>query len=225
MLFRSLDALERSRARILALEEEVRSPLALGKGREIDLRGRFDRVVRGGDGTIVVTDYKTSGNLDERVRLANALKGQHLQIQLYVLLAEALAPAWNAAGARVEAEILGVSPEFTLETGATLPPEPGDQHPGRAALDAQGLRDCRGAFLETLEVLVDLASAGNFPLHAGPWCRYCPFTRACRREHTPTLNRLEAAAPLRDYAALARKSTKRPFLADAVDSVDEDGGP
>jgi hypothetical protein len=218
-----LGALERSRALILALEEEVRSRLSLGGSTEFELRGRFDRVVRRGDGAIAVTDYKTSGNLEERVRLTNALKGLYLQVPLYVLLAEALAPAWGAEGAPVEAEILGVGPEFTPTTGASSRPAPGDDHPGRAALDTQGLRDCRGAFLQTLEVLVDLASAGNFPLRAGRWCDTCPFTRACRRGHTPTLNRLEASVPLRDFRTLARKSTKKPFLADAAGSVEEDG--
>jgi hypothetical protein len=94
------------------------------------------------------------------------------------------------------------------------------------ALDAAKLTACREGFLETLRVLVDLAASGLFPLNERTeHCRFCPFTRACRKSHAPTRARLAAAGEAKDYYLLAGKSTKSRTLADVSPAGDGDEEP
>jgi hypothetical protein len=208
-----LERLAADEAAILGLEEEVAGTLAPGRGPAVELRGRLDRVVRRADGALVVADYKTAGDLEARTAITPALKGLHLQLPLYVHLARTRAAAWGAEGAPIEAELLGVGPDFAAAEGGSSA--------ARRPLDLRLLADHGEAFRETVRVLLDLSRAGLFPLHDGPWCDYCPYTRACRRTHVPTVRRLAGAPGLRDYHSLALKSSRRPLLADLAGAPEE----
>src|SRR5262249_4282617 len=118
-LERDLAMLQATGSSLIAVEAEVAASLALGTGRSLDLRGRLDRVARRGDGAIVITDYKTSGDLKERVGLTPALKGRQTQMPLYVLLAESGTSTWRAEGTPIEGEILGVGPSFSTDSAST----------------------------------------------------------------------------------------------------------
>jgi PD-(D/E)XK nuclease superfamily len=132
-----------------------------------------------------------------------------LQMPLYYFMAEALLETWSAEGAKVRVEVLGVGPSFA----PVSPPEEDD--PGRADLDAEQLRAHREGLQETIAVLLDLAASGRFPFNpVSRLCRHCPYVRACRKTHTPTLTRLEAAPGASAYALLRGKSTRAPRLAD-----------
>jgi RecB family exonuclease len=198
-----LAALAAAGARVVATEEEAPAGLDLGGGRRLEIRGRFDRIVRRRDGGLVVSDYKSSGNLDRHVSITEALKGIRLQMPLYLLMAETLRPRWGEAAAPIDAEVLGVGPAF-------------EEVERRAALDPEKFELHRGALLESISVLLGLAEAGHYPLNRGSrLCRACPYLRACRRNHPPTLDRLAGAPAGRDYALLKRKSTRASTLAAA----------
>jgi ATP-dependent helicase/nuclease subunit B len=190
-------------ARIEGLEEECAARLDLvRRDAPLSIHGRFDRRVRLPDGSQLVADYKSGGTPARHVDKAALLKGTRLQMPLYVLMAEA-DRAGAAGPGEVRAEVLGVGPAFDAEEA-------------RAELDPEFLVTYRQGFLETLGVLADLAAAGHYPLNRDSrLCRVCPYTRACRRTHLPTLRRLERAPQGSDYALLRRKSTRAPTLAAA----------
>jgi ATP-dependent helicase/nuclease subunit B len=203
-LARDVGALAAAAASLVGLERETRAPLATGRaGPILDLRGRLDRITRTADGTVVVSDYKTAGDLEAQVSPAEILKGSRLQLPLYALMAESLLPEISAPGTKVRSEILGVGPAYERE-GPTA-----DEVPRRAELDPEEMERGREGLLETLAVLARLAAAGFYPLNReSRLCRSCPFTRACRRRHPPTLERLRAEPAGADYFLLRGKSTR-----------------
>jgi len=184
------------------LEHPAEASIPLGEGRgDLRLRGRFDRLLRLAD-RLVVSDYKTGGRPAAFVGPAPILKGERLQMPLYVLLAE------RAGGGdpppAVHAEVLGVGPAFARDA-------PGDR---RAALEPDRFAAWRAGFLETLAVLRELARAGLYPLDADRVrCGRCPYARACRRHHGPTLDRLRAHPSLAPFYATRAKSSRAPTLA------------
>jgi len=198
-LARDLPALQRQEARLAGLEKEAAAGIPLGtNGAPLEVRGRFDRVVAGPDG-VVVSDYKTSRNIEHHVDATRMLKGLSLQMPLYLLLAETLAARGEMDAAPARGEVLGVGPRHDGNSRDTLEIATLDKH--------------RAGLLETLGVLAGLSAGGTFPLNEGSWlCDYCPYTRACRRWHVPTLARLASAPAAADYALVRRKNTKQPTL-------------
>jgi len=196
-------ALARAGAQVLGAELEAPATLALGtEGAAIRVHGRFDRLARLDGGDLLVSDYKSSGKIEDHARLLDFLKGSRLQMPLYILMAETLRERWTSPGAAVRAEVLGVGPWF-----------PAGEN--RAEVDGEAFARYREGFLETLRVLIALAAAGHFPLNeTSRVCRYCPYVRACRRTHGPTLDRLAAAPAGQAYLLLRGKSTKAPSLED-----------
>jgi hypothetical protein len=179
---------------------EASIPLGAGHG-DLRLRGRFDRLLRRADG-LVVSDYKIGGRPAAFVEPAPILKGERLQMPLYILLAE------RAEGGdpppAVHAEVLGVGPAFARDA-------PGERS---AVLAPERFNAWRDGFLETLAVLRDLARAGLYPLDADRVrCGRCPYARACRRHHGPTLDRLRAHPSLARFRATRAKSSRAPTLA------------
>lgn len=223
-LGRDLPALQRQRARLTGLEKEAGASLDLGSaGGPLEVLGRFDRIVTGADG-VVVGDYKTSGQLERHVSPAQMLKGLSLQMPLYLLLAESLAEKRELEGPPVRADVLGVGPAYVAGPAAGVPapaPGPGEDGEARASLDLPTLGRYRDALAETLGVLLDLSATGSFPLNEKSWlCERCPYARACRRWHVPTLRRLASAPSASDYALVRRKNTRQPTLG----SVRQRGG-
>ncbi len=204
-LSRDVEALVRDGARLIGLEAAAEVPVELGPyGAALPLRGRFDRVTLRGERELLVSDYKSSGHLENHVDLAAGLKGRRLQLPLYILMAESLHRGLHRSGVEAGAEVIGIGPSFA---------EGEDRFP----LAPDRFEQVRGGFLETLSVLRGLADAGHYPLNdeTSIVCQSCPYTAACRRSHTPTRERLRTAAPGTAYALLAGKSTRKPLLTPA----------
>ena len=179
---------------------EASIPLGVGQG-ELRLRGRFDRLLRCADG-LVVSDYKTGRRPASFVAPAPILKGEQLQMPLYVLLAERA--DGGVTPPAVHAEILGVGPAFARD----------DAGERSARLEPDRFNTLREGFLETLAVLRDLARAGLYPLDSERTrCGRCPYARACRRHHGPTLDRLGAHPALAPFHATRAKNSHFPTLA------------
>ena len=104
-------------------------------------------------------------------------------------------------------ELLGVGPQF-------LPSETPEEK-RRIVFDGFRRAPERSGFLETVRVLLALASHGHFPLNPDRHCTWCDYEQACRRSHPPTLEREAHARDSADYRDLKKKTrTGKPTLAD-----------
>ena len=168
----------------------------------LHVKGVLDRVVRRSDGR-VIADYKTMGNLQNKVEIKKLLNGLEIQAALYPLLL-------RADGETVPAsEMVGVGPDFLPHAGKPRP-EP------RAELTwkpSRRIEHPEYGFEESLLVLGLLAGEGTFPLsdHENV-CRYCEFKPACRRLHEPTAERLKEHPAGALYQRLQDKAVSKPFL-------------
>jgi len=213
-ILHDISALDLSGSKVLALEEIVETAIPIGGGAPpLPVRGRIDRVVLDAAGRQVVGDYKTMGNLSSRVEMARILKGRALQMPLYVLMKES-ARAAEGGPRTVSAEVLGVGPAFSE---AASPSEPNPEgYPAREVLDPDRMEKIREGLLETVRVLVETAAEGCFPFNSdSDRCGWCPYLRACRRGHEPTLARLSGSSAAARYLSLKSKSSRRPLLSAA----------
>jgi hypothetical protein len=185
------------------LEHVIEAALPLEPfGDPIAIHSRLARLARLADGTAMIADYKTSGRIAGHASILDALKGTRLQMALYVLLAESEAGAGGHPPA-VRAEVLGVGPFY----------EDATEKDRRAAVDPEKFARARDGILETIATLRALAERGLFPLdETSGLCRFCPFTRACRKDHAPTLERWKGRRFL-DAWAPAGQDHSRPTLA------------
>lgn len=178
-----------------AAPRELESPRTVDcdfGGVSVRVSARFDRTVSRKDGSCLIGDYKTSGNLDKRTNVADMLKGRALQVPLYALL----------AGEAAEVELLGVGPGFgTEETGDYRFPFPGFG-------DEQ-----RRGFTETMRVLLTLRERGIFPLRSDTHCNWCAYSAACRQNHAPTVDREAIANDGAEYRRVGKKTSRSPLLA------------
>jgi hypothetical protein len=200
-------AMLRQRRGPLEVERPIAATITLPGFGDLSLRGRVDRSLRDADG-ILVGDYKTGGTPENLVNRRTLLRGERLQMALYALLAESEAGTGKAA-----VEVLGVGPRFDDE-----------EEEACARLGAKEFGAIRDGLLESLAVLARLAAANRFPLSPRQGlCEYCPYTRACRRAHPATVERLQADPGLADFHRMRRKSLRKPRLADVpVDAGDEE---
>ncbi len=187
------------------LEESIRIPRS-GSGDELAITARLDRVIRYADGSVRVGDYKTSGNPANRIDPKSMLRGEELQIPLYVLAAERWLDAQGEGSGGVDGEILALGPGIAAENRYT---ETGPQ-----AVDPKKFLKIRAGVQETLHVLIENARAGNFPMNPSRRCDYCPYRRGCRRTHPPSHARLEAEESLGELRRARGKIQKKPMLAD-----------
>jgi RecB family exonuclease len=173
----------------------------------IRLEGRLDREFRQGERRLI-GDYKT-GEITGLADPARMLKGASLQVPLYRLL----------AGGSPTVEVLGVGPMHDPVQG-----EPAER---RVVFEGFAAGELDEGFRETARVLLDLVFRGRFPLRADDHCAWCPYARACRHRHPPTLERERNAKDASDFVDLAGKSTKKPTLetvragGNALDAVEE----
>jgi len=173
------------------LEESRTETVDFGEGIAVRVRGRFDRRLVGDDETIV-SDYKTSGDLSDRVNPTQMLKGTALQVPLYAAM----------AGPDSAVELLGVGPRF--EYGAD-----GDyRHP----FDGFKKEEIERGFRETMRVLLELRSDGVFPFRSGHHCSWCPYDQACRRNDPPSIDREKASPDSLRYRLLSKKNRYKPIL-------------
>jgi RecB family exonuclease len=194
-----LPVLHAAGAAAFAAERELRLRFPLG-AREVDLTGRFDRVVGHANGRERIGDYKTSrGDVKNLASVTSAATGEHLQLAIYALARE------RETGATPDAEILRVRPD---------PAESARREPrsDREAIDLADFLDRRGEIEKTLAVLGELEHAGLHPLTLDDdRCERCAYRRACRVQHPPTFARVAAASVFAEYhARVALKTRKRP---------------
>lgn len=157
-------ALEERRGRPLFLEKEFGPlPLPLPGGGACPLRGRIDRVERGGGGRLRVIDYKTGRSRDCQSG-APFRGGRQLQHALYRAAASRLVEDAREGGA-------------VAESGYWFPTVGGE---GVEVL--YGEEACR-PWPELLQSLLELLGGGIFPRaeETAP-CRYCPYAAACGGE-------------------------------------------
>lgn len=178
----------------IELERNYRARIPLAANLAVEAYGRLDRVTLGNDG-VFVTDYKTSGNLADKVASKNIVTGWNVQLPLY---REILAQECRTTPQEIAAQLVGIGPEFDDPQGilAQLKWQP----------------DVREGLLETIAVALRLVRDGRFPLQKSDGCRYCRYRRTCRKNHEPTLDRLNNESELRDFLALCEKSKKAPTL-------------
>jgi RecB family exonuclease len=142
----------------LGSERPVKIPL--GKGRELLLRGRIDRVNRCGDHEYEIWDYKT-GSRWGYTEEGCFKQGKQLQHALYSLAAEQLL----REGPDPEARVIRAGYFFT-----------GDKGEGERIVRAQPRRELK-------EVLADLSAllrTGVFPsARDRDPCMYCPYDAVC----------------------------------------------
>ncbi len=217
-LLHDLSEAELAGSRVVAVESLLETAIPLGSGAPaLPIRGRIDRVVLDAAGRMIVGDYKTMGNLQAKVDMARILKGRALQMPLYVLMQEAAGSA-EGAPRQVSAEVIGVGPGYS--EGAP-PSEPAPEgYPARAALDVERMEEIREGLHETIRILSETAAGGLFPLNPeSDRCGWCPYVRACRRSHEPTLARLSGFDGAARYFALSSKSSKQPLIAAAAEGA------
>ena len=161
----------------------------LPDGTGIAFRGYIDRVDRGPNGELMVTDYKTGrstkfkvvGKPDPLVRLDG---GKRLQLPVYALALEE-----EAGGKPISARYWFITERENFEQ-AVLP------------LDGP----TREKFGEVVQVLADTMRQGYFPAVPGKedrasytHCKYCPYDRIC-----PPGQRIEIWKQFKGGAGLAR---------------------
>jgi hypothetical protein len=154
------------------------------------------------DGRARVGDYKTSGKLEKRSSLTWALKGEALQMPLYLELARSALEGLGLSVESLTGELLGLGPFY--EDGLEI-----------REVAAASYQEHAEAWGETVSVLMDLVEARAYPFNRLPRrCGRCAYRRACRQTHPPSGERMRAAPQFRRYFALADKSSSQPLLAE-----------
>ena len=170
-------------------------------GPSLSITGIPDRVTRDSDGRRLISDYKMGGKLEKWVHPLEYLRGNRVQLPLYVLLAEGL-----DADSPVDAELLGLGPSFQ--------PDRGFLRSGPITLDTRVFQGLKEGFVDTLAVLNSLSTEGRFPFNSDFRCIWCEFDSACRKNHFPTRQRVEHTTRFKDYFMTLRKIKKKPLLSD-----------
>jgi RecB family exonuclease/inactivated superfamily I helicase len=173
------------------------------------VEGVPDRVTRNASGRRLISDYKTSGKIEEYVNLTHGLKGTRLQIPLYLLLARE-----QETGGNADAEILALGPAFLPNRGFAREDPP--------RLDAEKLGTHAAGLRDTLRVLASLPERGRFPFRVAGHCSWCGFHLACRRRHFESRVRVEGHPDHGDYFRLGKKNLSRALVAEIRDGEEEE---
>jgi RecB family exonuclease len=215
---RDLEALAKEGALPVAREQDVETEFGGGPGqRPVTVRARIDRIVAREDGQARVGDYKTRGKPKSQVEPRFMLRGQALQIPLYVRLAERWLAREDRPAAEVGGEILALGPD--------IDPDARFASVGSHAPDPKKFRKIQPGIDETIAVLLAEAAAGNFPMAPDRHCGYCAFRQGCRRSHPSSLARIAAAPSLATLRKLQRKTQRQPLLSDLPDDTKNGANP
>lgn len=166
------------------------------------IRGRMDRVdYQPEQNRYRVIDYKlkmgNSRQPPDRDLLRAALRGQRLQPPFYLLLGKKIASrlAAGKAEAPVDSAFYFLAPQWA-------------EGPLLVERLAAGAWE-GGALKETVAFLVEAIRRGLFFIQPGDHCRFCEVSEACRRNHRPTLWRVERDPRSRAHSALKDKKADR----------------
>lgn len=156
---------------ILSMESEI-GPLqiAIGDGRSLPVLGKMDRLERWdhveGQSFLRVTDYKASKATSLKAYVADdAPFGSHLQMPLYMLLAE------QAHGCPATAVLIPLKEET---------PKPYTGHLKPLASE-EGEGGWRGRLIRNLALLDRRLEVGDFPATPGAGCSGCELAALCGR--------------------------------------------
>jgi RecB family exonuclease len=184
--------------REIELEVSAKRTVKLDSELEIRIAGRFDRIIQQPEpGTdipqrAIITDYKTGGDLKERLNPTYMLKGKRLQVPVYHLLQKPFPIV----------QLLGIGPNFDPDSEESCP------------VPFEGFTDDQSrGMIESLSILAQLIQDGVFPLVDDEHqCRYCAFKPACRVNHPPTCEREANATDSTSFRRLKVKTAKEPLL-------------
>jgi ATP-dependent helicase/nuclease subunit B len=160
-------------------EVEARGTLQDGTGKNIPLRGRWDRLDRHPvSGALRVIDYKYRANdrveAKDRNLLQAAVRAQRLQPALYALMAAAGLPEDQQGPIPEQVEFFYLLPRAMPAVE-------------RASFAAAAWQGPSGPMLSrTLQVLVDGVRAGQHFIVPDAHCAHCEFSTVCRRAHQPS---------------------------------------
>ena len=165
----------------------------------LTIRGRMDRIdYQPEEKRYRVVDYKLKSQKTrqpaDKNLLRAALRGQRLQPPFYLLLAEQQAKIFKRPAASIEAAFYFLAPEWT---------------DGPLIVEglAGGVWDGpSGASLkQTVAFLAEALNRGLFFVQPGDHCRYCEVSEACRKNHRPTMWRVERDPRCIAHGALKNK--------------------
>ncbi len=182
-----LDEMTRSGFRPVELERDLTTRLGADWPedlRDLPVRGRLDRVDhddREHRYRVIDYKYKTGGapSTEDNDPLRAAIRGQKLQLPLYVLLAADYA---NARGltppTAVEAAWYFLAGRW--KDGPLVP----RGFPGHVMREASGerIRDAVARLLRGIR-------SGEFFIMPGDYCKYCEVSEICRKDHFPSSTR------------------------------------
>ena len=182
-----LDEMTRSGFRPVELERDLTTRLGADWPediRDLPVRGRLDRIDhddRDHRYRVIDYKYKTGGapNAEDNDPLRAAIRGQKLQLPLYVLLAADYA---NARGltppTAVEAAWYFLAGRW--KDGPLVP----RGFPGRVMQESSGerIRDAVARLLRGIR-------SGEFFIMPGDYCKYCEVSEICRKDHFPSSTR------------------------------------
>ena len=198
-----LKELRESGYRPYALEQDatVRLPKDWpGPLNELSIHGRMDRIdFQPEEKRYRVIDYKLKSGRTQRAEdgdlLRAAVRGQRLQPPFYLLLGKKSV----ARGASIDADaaFYFLAPQWP---GGPLVVEP---FPADAWEGASG-----GSLKETVAALAAAIRQGLFFVQPADYCRYCEASEACRKNHRPTMWRVERDSRSRAHLDLRKKKAE-----------------
>jgi RecB family exonuclease len=176
----------------LEVEQPISASIDLGEESRLRVAGAIDRLLTLPDGTLRVGDYKTSRDFKKPVSKSRIKKGTSLQLPLYALA---------VAADRERRAVIGEALPVPLRPERDLDEE-------RDKERALPLDEIEALARPVLRELTDLLANAEFPFHHdGAECRYCPYTVACRHEHSESRERVESAPGLAGWHAFRGESS------------------
>ena len=168
----------------------------------LTLRGRMDRIdYQPKENRYRVVDYKLksakSRQPADKDLLRSALRGLRLQPPSYLLLGKQQADGFKSTGASVEAAFYFLAPQWP-EGPLVVETLPGD------VWEAESGK----ALKETFAFLADSIRQGFFFIQPDDYCRYCEVSESCRRNHRPTMWRVERDPRCRAHLELREKKAE-----------------
>ncbi len=168
----------------------------------LTIRGRMDRIdYQPAENRYRVVDYKLksakSRHAADKDLLRSALRGLRLQLPFYLLLGKQPAGASKDAGASIGAAFYFLAPQWP-EGPLVVESLPGDAWDGRSG----------AALKETVAFLAESIRRGLFFIQPADYCRYCEVSEACRKNHRPTMWRVERDLRRKAHADLRDKKVE-----------------